>query len=275
MATASTDSDGASQPDYGLLHFRGADARKFLQGQLSNDLNALGVDPHGADGLMLAGLHNPQGRVLALLRLAALAPDHIAALLPTELAESAGALLRRYVLRAKLVISAETDAAAVAAAVAALALRTPAVSALLDPGSRARNIAAGIAQVYVATSGEFVAQMLNLDCIGAISFNKGCYTGQEIIARSHYRGRTKRRLQRFASTDPVALVPGEAVRLSDGRSARIVDAVRLADGRSEFLAVAPIEIPADGAAAADTTAGAAPVRRVDASPLPLPYALPD
>jgi folate-binding protein YgfZ len=267
MATERHDGGADSLPDYGLLHFRGADARKFLQGQLSNDLNAL-----GADELMLAGLHNPQGRVLALLRLAALAPDHIVALLPAELAESAGALLRRYVLRAKVVISAETAAIAVAE----LRERMPASSALLGPHARAHNVAAGIPQVYVATSGEFVAQMLNLDCIGAISFNKGCYTGQEIIARSHYRGRTKRRMQRFVSSGTVALAAGDAVLLSDGRSARIVDAVTLADGRREFLAVAPLEIPAAGAAAGETSPeSAAPVRRVDASPLPLPYALPD
>jgi hypothetical protein len=267
MATERHDGGAIPQPDYGLLHFRGADARKFLQGQLSNDVNAL-----GADELMLAGFHNPQGRVLALLRLAALAPDHIVALLPAELAESTGAVLRRYVLRAKVVISAETAAAAVAE----LAAPIPAASALLDPQSRARNIAAGIPQVYAPTSGEFVAQMLNLDCIGAISFNKGCYTGQEIIARSHYRGRTKRRMQRFVSTGPVELAAGDAVLLGDGRSARIVDAVALADGRVEFLAVAPLEKPAAGAAAGEAPAeGAAPARRVAANPLPLPYALPD
>jgi len=56
---------------YGLLSFKGSDASKFLQGQLSNDMNLL--DEHS---FVLAGYHNPQGRVLALLRLAALAPDH-------------------------------------------------------------------------------------------------------------------------------------------------------------------------------------------------------
>ena len=270
---AETDNSGAiSQSDYGLLHFRGADARKFLQGQLSNDLNSV-----GGDELMLAGLHNPQGRVLALLRLIALAPDHIVALLPAELAESTGAVLRRYVLRAKVVIGPEVSATVLAE----LAARMPAVAALLDSHSRARNIAAGMPQVYISTSGEFVAQMLNLDCIGAISFNKGCYTGQEIIARSHYRGRTKRRMQRFVSNGPVALAAGDTVQMGDGRSARIVDTITLADGRTEFLAVAPLEIPAGGAAAGGVAGdeaqpeGAAPARRLAASPLPLPYALPE
>lgn len=264
MATEEDTRSAPASPQYGLLHFRGADAQKFLQGQLSNDVGAL-----EANELMLAGAHNPQGRVLALLRLAALAPDHIIALLPAELTEPIGAGLGRYVLRAKVAISAETSDAALAA----LAAQMPEVASLLEARARARNIAAGIPQVYRATSGEFVAQMLNLDCIGAISFNKGCYTGQEIIARSHYRGRTKRRLQRFESAAAVTLTVGESVRLGDGRSARIVDAVTLRDGRSEFLAVAPLDPPVEREPVDGQ--GGGPARQVEATALPLPYDLPE
>ena len=244
----------------GLLRFRGPDAVKFLQGQLSNDMTAL-----GNERLMLAGLHNPQGRVLALLQLAALAPDHIVALLPTELAETTLATLRRYVLRARVTISNDSSPAVLAE----LAAQSPCAASALSAATRAADLAAGLPQVYAATSGEFVAQMLNLDCVGAISFNKGCYTGQEIIARAHYRGRMKRRMQRFVSNGPAALVPGQSITLGDGRSAQVVDAVTLADGRSEFLAVAALE--ADPAAAAGGTTAAA---TVPVTPLPLPYALP-
>jgi folate-binding protein YgfZ len=104
---------------------------------------------------------------------------------------------------------------------------------------RQLDIAAGLPQVYAATSEEFVAQMLNLDVLGAIAFDKGCYTGQEVIARAHYRGRVKRRLQRFRSRTPLELHPGDSGELPDGRGFRVVEAVRLEDGRCEFLAVAP------------------------------------
>jgi folate-binding protein YgfZ len=238
---------GAGGPSaHGLLRFQGADARKFLQGQLSNDMNLL-----SADRLLLAGFHNPQGRVLALLRLAAPAADDIIALLPAELAEPIAATLRRFVLRAKLRISHD----AADDAFAGLAAQVPSIAAC---------IAAGVPQVYRATSGAFVAQMLNLDCIGAISFDKGCYTGQEIIARTHYRGRMKRRMQRFLSSGPVALAPGDAITLDDGRSAQIVAAAARSDGRAEFLAVAAPE---------PTAAAGSP--RLAASVLPLPYALPE
>ncbi len=245
---------------YGLLRFAGADARKFLQGQLSNDMSLL-------DGqkILLAGFHNPQGRVLALLRLAALAQDEIVALLPAELADATLAALRRYVLRAKLTISNDSSAAALAE----LTRQLPAAAAALAPDARARHIAQGMPQVYSATSGSFVAQMLNLDCVAAVSFSKGCYTGQEIIARAHYRGRTKRRMQRFLTDAAAALVPGQGVVLSDGRSAQVVDATVHGDGRCEFLAVTTLA--ADSPAAA--SAGSAPL--LACRSLPLPYALPE
>ena len=249
-----------STSSYGLLSFKGSDASKFLQGQLSNDMNLL--DEHS---FVLAGYHNPQGRVLALLRLAALAPDHLIALLPLDVTESTLAALRRYVLRAKVVISNESSAAALAE----LGARLPAAESVLAPDARARNISLGIPQVYAATSGMFVAQMLNLDCVQAISFTKGCYTGQEIIARSHYRGRIKRRMQRFLTDHPAALIPGQGVTLSDGRAAQIVDATVQPSGRCEFLAVTTLPVPAPSA----PTTGVSPP--LPCSMLPLPYELPE
>ncbi len=74
--------------------------------------------------------------------------------------------------------------------------------------------------MLTATSGSFVAQMLNLDLIDAISLTKGCYTGQEVIARAHYRGQVKRRMQRFFTESTRELGPGERVQLGDGRSAQ-------------------------------------------------------
>src|SRR5205807_3135996 len=116
----------------------------------------------------------------------------------------------------------------------------PAGAALTRSAWHALDIACGLPQLYLSTSGQFVAQMLNLDCIGAISFSKGCYTGQEVIARAHYRGRVKRRMQRFVSNSPLRLQPGDTGALNDGRAFKVVNAVALADGRCEFLAVAPL-----------------------------------
>jgi len=154
---------------------------------------------------------------------------------------------------------------------------------------RLLDIADGVAQVYVATSEEFVAQMLNLDALGGIAFDKGCYTGQEVIARAHYRGRVKRRMQRFFSRGALKLAPGESGQLADGRTFKVVDTVQLANGRSEFLAVAPVvagvveetatERPArQSPVGTPGTVSAAPAGatvQIDAEALPLAYALPE
>ena len=119
---------------------------------------------------------------------------------------------------------------------------------------------------------QFVAQMLNLDCIDAISFTKGCYTGQEVIARAHYRGRIKRRMQRFASRSALRLAAGDAGALDDGRSFRVVEATQHADESCEFLAVTSLH----GAAQEANDTGQLPASQAVAySALPLPYTLPE
>ena len=133
-------------------------------------------------------------------------------------------------------------------------------------------VAAGEPEIYAATSEEFVAQMLNLDVLGAIAFDKGCYTGQEVIARAHYRGRVKRRLQRFVTHSPLRLEPGDTGELSDGRAFKVVNAVALADGRCEFLAVTPLG--ADDSAAGRSQQETQRATVINAQQLELPYSLP-
>ena len=95
-----------------------------------------------------------------------------------------------------------------------------------------REIEAGIPEVYPETSGEFVAQMLNLDRIGAVSFTKGCYPGQEIVARAHHLGRVKRRAQVFRLPGPPP-APGAAL---EDPAGKVVRAVPL-DGESLVMVV--------------------------------------
>ena len=304
----------------GVLRARGPDALPFLQGQLSNDLMRL-----ASDRSLLAGYHNPQGRVIALLRVLQLAPEDLLAVLPRELVPTVIARLSKFILRAKVKLLDDSpswqitglvaagvngDAAAGVAgpaaaaghfaalpgavdsvahnadAVAVQVAQRPSRWLLLTPTARPpfpeagaaappeiwqrAVIAAGEPQVYAATSEEFVAQMLNLDVLGAIAFDKGCFTGQEVIARAHYRGRVKRRLQRFVTPAPHALKPGDAGTLADGRAFEVVDAVLRADGRCEFLAVAPLS---EGESATRVP-GATSAERLAAESLSLPYPLP-
>lgn len=271
----------------GVLAFRGPDAARFLQGQVSADVEKLAVGDS-----TLAGLHNPQGRVVALLAITRAASDEWFAVLPAELIGAVAQRLRKYVLRSKLQIVELGDALRVVgndtnvAGFPSVAWGTRRM--LLVPAPRlaefdfadsaaarwqSADVAEGLPQVYAATSETFVAQMLNLDLLGAIAFDKGCYTGQEVIARSHYRGRVKRRLQRWFSASPAPLRAGDAARSVDGRALSIVR-VAPRSGGQEILAVGPYAISEEAPAAQSGATSADESARVE-GPLPLPYRLPD
>ena len=145
---------------------------------------------------------------------------------------------------------------------------------------RLADIRAGLPQVYAATQEQFVAQMLNLDLIDGISFTKGCYTGQEIIARTQHLGRIKRRLFRIGLPEGGDFAVGQSLQLADGRSARLTEVARTDNG-CEALAVLTLEAATVDAGASDTGAvnpaagNAQPVAAaaIAVTELALPYSL--
>lgn len=254
---------------FAVLQASGADADAFLQGQLSNDVQQL-----DASHALLASLNSPQGRVQAVLLLLQRDAD-IQIIVPAELAAATLARLQKYVLRAKVKLADLTAErplfAANAAALNAHSLPVPAApgavahaagaSVLRWPSADERyvivggsglsadlasetdwplaDIRAGLPQVFTATHEAFIAQMLNLDLLNGISFSKGCYTGQEIIARAHYRGAVKRRMFRFAAACPPP-APGARV-LANGEHAGDVVMSAATDAGCELLAVVSLQ----------------------------------
>lgn len=252
---------------FAALQVSGPDALNFLQGQLSHDVQQLS----GSQSL-LASINSAQGRVQAVVLLLQRADD-ILLLLPSELAASTLTRLQKYVLRAKvrladlsrqLPLFAASGAAlnrahlptppapgAVVHPADITLLRWPSadqryliageVTSAPDPEGDAANhwrladIRAGLPQVFPATHEAFVAQMLNLDLLNGISFDKGCYTGQEIIARAHFRGAVKRRMFRFsAACEPPA--PGTRVQTQREHAGDVVMSAATESG-CELLAV--------------------------------------
>jgi folate-binding protein YgfZ len=103
---------------------------------------------------------------------------------------------------------------------------------------RLLDLEAGLPTVHTETAGHFVAQMLNLDRLGALDFGKGCYPGQEVIARTHYLGRIKRRMRLLhAGEGSDATPPGTAVYVGDAQAGEIVDAAPHPSGGCLALAV--------------------------------------
>jgi len=95
------------------------------------------------------------------------------------------------------------------------------------------NLRAGTPEIWLSQSEKFTPHMLNLDLLDIVSLDKGCYPGQEIVARTHFRGASKRRCLRFESTEPIS--SGDKV--SDGQ--RDVGEVVNAIG-NDLLAIVPI-----------------------------------
>jgi tRNA-modifying protein YgfZ len=137
---------------------------------------------------------------------------------------------------------------------AGLAFRQP----LSDIEWHLALIHAGIPRIEAATVEKYTPHMLNLDCLGAISFNKGCYTGQEIVARTEHLGRSKRRLMHFRMD-----APGAAAGHKLHHAGREVGEVVSAAGE-HLLAVVPIELHGEQLS----------IDGHNASPVALPYAVP-
>ena len=232
----------------GLMAVRGPDASKFLQGQLTCNLNYL-----SADTSSLGARCTPKGRMLSSFRIVQQGDGYLLAM-ANELLDGQLADLQKYAAFSKSKLSDESaawlriglqggeavliglglnlpaSADSVAHAADLLAIRlSDGRSELWAPASQATavlaalsaqlpeaplndwllaQVRAGIGQVFAATREQLIPQMINLQALGGVSFKKGCYTGQEIVARMQYLGKLKRRLYRLQLTGDALPEPG-------------------------------------------------------------------
>ncbi len=237
-------------PGLGFIRVSGGDRSGFLQSMLSADVQALDLEQS-----VLTGWHDRAGRAQACLRVVRKAEEYWL-VLPRALTDSVIAGLKRYVLRSKVELADASTQLAVAgvitdderfevyAATGALAERLSAHRGEgvrdLHPGEwELADIRDGLPAVYPETAGKFTAQMLNLDLIGGVSFTKGCYPGQEIIARTHHLGRAKRRMQRFRAESDAPPPPGAAMFEADeSRAGQVVRAASAANVTEALIVTA-------------------------------------
>jgi tRNA-modifying protein YgfZ len=239
-STSSAAFSGATRlSDWAVIRAQGADAASFLQGQLTNDIANL---PSGRAAL--AGYCSAKGRLLASFIVWSPAADEFLLACSADLLPAALKRLSMFVLRAKckltdasgelslwgmagdaaghagqawsvmLETGAQTvrlpDAAGTARALHCQAVdAAPPAGAALDSAAwRWLEVRSGVVRIVAATADQFVPQMVNFELVGGVDFKKGCYPGQEIVARSQYRGTVKRRAALLSL--PAGAVPAMA-----------------------------------------------------------------
>lgn len=236
--------------DHGLLLVQGPDAKTFLQGQVTCDIDKLA---YSEKSLSILGAHcTPKGRMLFSFRAFALAEDIIALSIPKSLISDAQKALQKYSVFSKVdIIDASEDYRIIGfrdshndtqSGIATLPSsanhtitdtqgtiiaidqnhyeyyldKTTAEQLILSYPSKLdtaawdhMKILAGIGEVQAQTADLLLPQMLNYQAIGnGVSFSKGCYTGQEVVARMQYLGKLKRRLFRFSTLSRLPIMPG-------------------------------------------------------------------
>ena len=243
-----------------LLRVSGSDAETFLQGQLSNDITKL-----NSSSVQLSAYCQHQGKILALFWVMRLEGSFLLSF-PSDLLEVIKPRLQMFVIMSDVVIEDITkehiqvgsnDEAHEGAFVINEKL------SLIITNKRGINqfnmgpiedwgmacIASTLPEIYQLTSEKLVPQMLNLDIdeIG-VNFSKGCYPGQEVVARLHYLGSAKRRLFAFESSSEVNI--GDSLYCASSKSAKARGARYKSSGivifrikyNSHFYCLATLEV---------------------------------
>lgn len=223
----------------GSFKVRGEDALSFLQGQSTPDLRKISEGE-----VVFAGFLDPKGRVLANGWIA-LESDTFTIILSKDLEETTRERLRRHILRSKVIVDPPESESSLWIGISKNASRSgsttqnryasldsgfrletatgilicggtgpvfPGNSKRMDTMDRLALIMAGIPLVTSRTTQCFIPQMLGMDRLGSLSFEKGCYIGQEVVTRVQFLGAVKRHLCRFISDQDVEAAPGAEIR---------------------------------------------------------------
>jgi folate-binding protein YgfZ len=246
-------------PGHAVIALEGRDAAAFAQAQFMNDASPLAVGQWQWSGWL-----TPKGRVIALFALLRHGEEAVWLLLPDAEPEAFAAELQRYVFRSKVAIAVRGELRASGAFRAPVQARGNAVATTdggmeLDFGAedgartlriaeapaagedavaalrwKAFDLAHGLPRLAAAQAGQWTPQQLSLERLHAFSVKKGCYPGQEIVARTHFLGQAKRGLVLLEGD--VTLADGDEVRIGERVAGTIVSvAGQLA------LAVLPLE----------------------------------
>lgn len=226
---------------WGVLKISGDNAKKFLQGQLTCNMDVL--SPQG----QLAAHCNPQGRVISLFYIFEIENDYYLCM-PKNLIEIAHNALKKYAVFFKVHLEEVSDSIhplllnhTIHIPHSEQQVRIPFMLAS-EQDIKEAFIKYRIPTIYAETSAKFLPHELNLPALGAVDFDKGCYTGQEIIARMHYRGKVKTQLfEAFVETPNDCTLGADIYHIENGKAlpcGNIVNLAQIGENQYQLLIVA-------------------------------------
>ena len=284
----------------------GDEAAQFLQAQLTANIEAIPIGDWA-----LSGYCSPKGRLLAIFFVLR-TPSDFWLITDPQILDKSMQRLRMFILRARVDItlnpawqvgfshvSCNGENASLDPSQTSVESRFPAVlpfqftlNADVIPGMKEQNafssaasdsnntfalacVRHGLPLIFAKTRETFIPQSVNLDLIGGVSFQKGCYPGQEIVARVRYLGRLKTRMMRGTIKTASVIEPGTVVTTSGEESAQrgvVVDAAKNSGTDNwEVLASVPIAWLQDHSSAKTQIDG----QCLSIQPLPYDLGLPD
>ena len=279
----------------GFIKLSGPDSEKFLQGQVTCDLtqldtqsslNGAHLTPKGRIIFLFSITRDSQGALLletnpSVIELAMASFKKYSVFFKTEITEvtdqfvsvlvsgpNADTIINKIDADTSRLIDIDTYSLSIRAERTQACLSK--VSGELIPAGQGYSdllrIRSGTADVTAESSDSFIVQMINLDAQNYISFKKGCYTGQEIVARAHYRGTVKRRMYILNLATSTLPGIGEGLINTDGKVIGNVANVALASDKTiEILAILAIK------SADSTQVKFADLDFIDLTQRPLPY----
>ena len=244
----------------GIVEIKGGDSAEFLQGQMTQDIYSI-KDSEAT----LTSVLNPQGRIISTAFVFKWGESFIL-MVSNEVLDKLISWLSRFILRSEVEITKSEDSVFglnqenakklcnilnvetkdIAFESDELCLKTIeadderaflicksenlldnlSISVLSTKDWKMADINAGIPTIYRKNIEKFIPQMVNLDLINGISFSKGCYTGQEIVARVQHKGKVKQRMFHFTGRGSNKKIdPGTAIIFEDTNVGTIVESI--------------------------------------------------
>ncbi len=237
--------------DFGILEVKGQDSAKFLQGQLT-----INVDKLDPNVFLNGAVCNPQGRCIASFWVKSV-DEQFLFVMPKDNIDTLSQHLKKYAVFYKVELTEKVNSRVLGAydysdssqAIDAIDCFTNQLGLMIEPKnaettwSLAQNdwlsflVKNKVAWISQLASSNFLPHNMGLTEISGVDFQKGCFTGQEVIARMQYKGKLKSHIQKLYADNPLDIAPNSKILAENKNAGEVICSVCDSSGNTYVLAV--------------------------------------